>query len=270
VSRPLAAFALTLLIVCGAANGATHENTSAKTTVSDYVSALSHERYDAAYRLLVPSERSYFRNASNFASIFTADGVQIHRFRIVGSRDAGSLGSVWVVSEAITFLDHAHQASASATAKVPYGAVPSGGTYRIKDPFHPWKAFRVTDDQATVNLLRVTLRKVSFFAGRIEVLVTFANLSDRFVTLLPYGRSVLRDDLDRALHPLATKALGLTDKTLYLGLRLASSAQYTGALNFATASKRVPRRLQLTLAPMLQDGADAPFEVALPAIDVPG
>jgi hypothetical protein len=248
---------------------ASHLGAGAKSALTSYLSALQHEHYDDAFRLLISSERAYFREANNFASIFKADGLRINRFRIVGSRDAGSLGVVGVVSENIAFFDHAHQAPGSATVTVPYGVIAAAGAYRIKDPFHPWKAFRTTDAEITNNGLRVTIRKVSFFADRIEVLLTFANFGDRFVTVLPYGRTVLRDGAGRTYHPIATRSPALTDKQLYLGLRLASNAQYTGALNFAAATAHAPRRLQLTIAPVLRDGADAPFDVAFSQVDVP-
>jgi len=240
-----------------------------KRVLGAYVGALQQEKYFDAFRLLTSAERSYFENATNFASIFKADDLKIAKFRIIGSRNAGSLGVLGLVRESISFLDQAHQTTGTGTVTVPYGLVPSGNTYLIKDPFHPWKAFRPDAIEASANGLRVTVRKVSFFAGRIEIMLTFANLGDGFVTLLPYGRSVLRDDAGRVFHPIATKLSGLTDKQLYLGLRLASSARYTGALNFATFSKERMRRLELTVAPMLRDGADAPFDVPLPAINVP-
>lgn len=251
-----------------AAHAAAPLSMEEKRVLSAYVGALQHERYADAFRLLTGVERSYFANATNFASIFKADDVKIAKFHIIGSRDAGSLGVLGLVSENISFLDQAHQTTGTATVTVPYGLVPSGNTYLIKDPFHPWKAFRPEGIDVTASGLRVTVRKVSFFAGRIEVLLTFANIGDGFVTLLPYGRSVLRDDAGRVFHPIATKVSGLTDKQLYLGLRLASSSRYTGALNFATTSKQTMHRLELTVAPMLRDGADAPFDVALPEIAV--
>ena len=252
-----------------AAFSATSRTADEKTIVTHYLSALAHRKYDDAYRLLIDKERQYYRSPANFASIFTTDDLHIATYKIVGSKDAGSLGSVWLVRENVSFLDHAHQTHGTATVTVPYGVIVSGSSYRIKDPFHPWKAIRPSGAETVSGGLRVTIRKLSFFPDRIEALLTFANVTNGFVTLLPYGRSVLRDESGRVYHPIATRSPALTDKPLYLGLRLASSAQYTGAINFGVSSSHQPRRLQLTLAPMLRDGADAPFEVALPAVDVP-
>jgi hypothetical protein len=236
--------------------------------LSDYVSALQHERFTDAFRLLSDQERSYFRSATNLASIFKADDLKIRSFHIVGSRDAGSLGVVGLVSENISFLDQAHQAQGTATVTVPYGLIPIGNSYRVKDPFHPWKALRTTNVETTANGLRATVRKVSLFAGRVEVVITFANVGDGFVTLLPYGRSILRDENGEVYHPIASKSSALTDKQLYLGLRLASSARYTGAISFTMPAPRALHRLTLTIAPSLRDGGDAPFALDFPPIDL--
>jgi len=59
----------------------------------------------------------------------------------------------------------------------------------------------------------------------------------------------------------------LTDRQLFIGLRLAPSAQYTGALQFETpVLADGPRRFTLTVAPFLRDGSDAPGEVSFSAI----
>jgi hypothetical protein len=90
------------------------------------------------------------------------------------------------------------------------------------------------------------------------------------VTILPYGRSVLRDDKGNPYRLIETKLPSLTDRNLRLGLLLASGAEYTGALTFFTPDRFAPASLSLTIAPMLRDGADAPFEVQLPSIPIPG
>ena len=64
----------------------------------------------------------------------------------------------------------------------------------------------------------MTVKKVDFFPDRIDVVVTFANLGDTFVTLLPYGKSVLRDDRGGVYRILATKDWTITDKQLYQGV----------------------------------------------------
>lgn len=121
----------------------------------------------------------------------------------------------------------------------------------------------------TVSGLRIDVRKVSFFAGRVEMILTFTNQGAGFVTILPYGRTVLRDGSGGIYHPLATKLPALTDRRLYEGLRLAANARYSGALNFQVPARFDPKRLNLTVAPALRDGMDAPFEAVLPQMNVP-
>ncbi len=248
---------------------ASHMDPAAKQVLVSYVSALRDGHYADAFRLLAPNERAYFRTAGNYASIFSADELRIGSFRVIASRSEGSLGIVALVSESIHFLDHAHQTQGSATVTVPYGVVHAGDGWAIKDPFHPWKAFRPSGITATVSGLRVDVRKVSFFAGRIQMILTFTNQGSGFVSVLPYGRTVLREGGGGVFHPLATKLPALTDRRLYEGLRLAADARYSGALNFQVPASLVSKRLNLTIAPALRDGADAPFEIALPEIDVP-
>jgi len=114
------------------------------------------------------------------------------------------------------------------------------------------------------------VRKISLFANRIEIVVTFSNSGDGTVTLLPYRRTALRDERGTSYPILETKLPTLTDRELRLGLRLAGSARYTGALTFSVPDKTPPpHSLMLTIAPSLRDGGDEPFELALPAIAVP-
>jgi hypothetical protein len=234
-----------------------------------YIHALGARRYADAFKLLTSGERRYFGTSENFGSAFVADRLTIGTFRVLRVEPAGSLGAVAVVSENVTFLDHGHQATASATARVAYGLINEGGSVRIKDPYKPWKAFIPAAASAEVEKLRATVRKVSFFTGRVELLITFVNAGEGQVTLLPYGRSVLRDDTGRIYHLIDTKLSGLTDRTLRLGLPLAASAEYTGALTFFTPDRFTPHSLSLSIAPNLRDGDDAPFEIPLPSIPVP-
>jgi hypothetical protein len=240
-----------------------------RAALDGYLRALGAGRYADAFRLLTSAERKYFVTAQNFGSAFAADRLTIGKYKVLRVEPAGSLGTVVVVSEKVSFFDHAHQATASATARVAYGLLGEGGAVRIKDPYKPWKAFTPDGAAAEVEKLRAIVRKVSFFTGRVEFLVTFINAGEGQVTLLPYGRSVLRDDAGTAYHLIDTKVAGLTDRTLRLGLPLAASAEYTGALTFFTPDRFTPRSLSLTVAPNLRDGDDAPFEIPLPAISVP-
>lgn len=242
---------------------------SQRSVVKHYVQALAGRRYTAAFGLLTPDERRYFGTPANFASGFQAERLAIDAFRITASRPQGAaLGTVVLVSERIAFFDFAHQLLARATVTVPYGVI-GAAPPRIKDPYHPWRAMAVSDS-ASSGGLRISLRKLSFFTGRLEAIITFANLGTRPVTLLPYGRSVVRDDGGKAYVPLETRLPSLTDRTLYTGLRLSGNAQYTGLMTFATPARFEPAGLSFTFGPALLDGTDAPFEIALPRFALAG
>ncbi len=251
------AFALALLAPLNAAANLSHAQ---RTVLGAYLAALEHARYDAAFALLDAGERRYFGTARNYASSYVADRFELRSFRILGS-ETTSAGTVAVVSERVRFVDHARDAPASATVEVPYGIVRASAGEAIHDPGHPWRADAPTGAVAESGGLRATIRKVSFFTGRVEFVVTFENRGSRAVTLLPYGRSVLRDANGTVYRPIAVRASGLTDAELYLGLRLPSSARYTGFMTFATPERFTPQTLQLTLAPALADGADEPFDL---------
>jgi hypothetical protein len=233
--------------------------------VRRYLSALRNAQYGAAYGLLNAAARRYYRDAQNFGSVYTADGYRILTFSLLGARTEGTVGSVFFARETARFRDHAHDVDLTVTATVPVGVVPAPGGWRIKDPGHPWRAFaaRATAD---ANGLRVTVKKVSFFSRRIETVVSFVNAGPLFVTVLAYGKSILRDSAGRPYRLIETSDWSLTDKILFEGLRLAPNAQYTGMLAFECQPlDDSARSFALTIAPLLIDGADAPF-----ALDVDG
>jgi len=264
-----AAFALATATLAPALVAAALSNAQ-RDVLTRYLAALRDERYPAAFALLTDAERRYFGTAANFASGFTADRLRIHSFRILASTTDPARGTVAIVSERIAFFDPAHEAQASATAKVAYGLIPGARGPRVKDAFHPWRALAPDGLSARVSGVSVDVRKISFFTGRVEVVVTFANRGDATVTLLPYGRSLLRDDAGAAYQPIATKLPGLTDRTLYTGLRLAPSSRYTGVMAFATPDRYTPKSLTFTFAPALLDGGDAPFELDVPTYRLSG
>lgn len=234
-----------------------------------YLVALEHGDYAAAFARLTPDGRRYFRSPRNLAAVFAADRVKLEAFTIVESANVSKTGTIAVVRERVTFFDHAHQRPATLTANVRYGIVSGATGVGVKDPFHPWFAFAPTDLTAMVGGIRVSVRKISFYTGRLEVLATFANTGDATVTILPYGRSIVRDEAGGVHAPIRSNLPGLTDRALFEGLRLPPSGRYTGALTFFTSDRFQPKRLGITIAPALLDGADAPFELKLPEVDVP-
>lgn len=233
-----------------------------------YLTALQAHHYSQAFGFLSDDERTYFGSAANFASAFSADRVALRSFRIVASTRA-TRGTLVYVVERIDFYEHAHRAAVSLQATVAYAIVDSHGRPRIKDPHHPWRALAPENCSTTTGGVRVTLDKVSFFTGRLELVATFANVGDGIVTLLPYGKSVTRDDAGRTYLPIQSHSRALTDPALFEGLRLLANARYTGALSFATPNRFSPKVLSVTIAPALRDGAGAPFEMTFPTLAVP-
>jgi hypothetical protein len=232
---------------------------SAQTTlVQRYVAALAAHRYADAYALLDAPARAYFRSAANYAGTFTADGFGIDSYALTGARGDDRF-RVFFVRERIRVIDPARERAATATITAAYGVVGSGGAARIKDVGRPWRAV-ATATSASAGGLRVTVKKVAFYERAIALVVTFANVGDGFLTLLPYGRSVLRDDTGAVYRLIADPGSARTDRRLFLGVHLAADAQITGVLSFATPRlDDRARRFTLTLAPNLRDGAGAPF-----------
>jgi hypothetical protein len=237
--------------------------------VRRYVDALAAKRYADAYALLDAPARAYFRSARNFASVFTADGFALDSYTLLGSRGNAAF-RLYFAREAIRLYDPSHDAPATANVTVAYGVIGADARARIKDLGRPWRAV-ATSAAGTSNGLRVSVKKVSFYAHAIACVVTFANLGNGFLTLLPYGRSVLRDDSGHIYRPIVnTKSWADTDRLLFLGMRLASGAQVTGVLSFA--APRLPDgtlRFALTVAPNLRDGSELPFALDVTNIAAP-
>jgi hypothetical protein len=234
--------------------------------VRAYLTALRDARYDVAYRLLNTTARAYYRNAENLHSVYAADAYQVTTFVLLGARGDEIRGRVYFARETAHFRDHAHDEDLNVTATVPVGVVREPEGWRVKDPGHPWRAF-ATHASAQANGIDLTVKKMSFFARRIEAVLTFANTGANFVTVLPYGKSVLRDAAGHPYRLIETRDWSLTDKVLFEGLRLPPNARYTGTLAFACEPLATPpRSFALTVAPLLADGADAPFEIRVEAI----
>ena len=230
--------------------------------VKKYVAALRDGKYDDAFALLSDDERKYYGTAASFRSVFDADGYALEGATVVGA-SGDDRGRVYFVREKIAYVDHANDKRRVIDVTVPVGVLPEHGALHVKDPGKPYRAF-ASASTADASGLRVTVKKVDFYPDRIDVVVTFTNAGDNFVTVLPYGRSVLRDDRGGVYRILATKNWTVTDKRLYEGVRLAPNSQYTGSLAFtAPRLGDVPRTWSLTLAPALREGGDAPFDVTV-------
>jgi hypothetical protein len=231
--------------------------------VQRYVDALRHNDYATAFSLLTDDLRRYYGDVASYRSVFVADGIAIERASIVGAR-GDDRARVYFVREDISFIDHVADKQRKLTATVPLGVLPEHGVLHIKDPGKPYRAF-ASSSAADASDLQVTVKKVDFYPDRIDVVVTFVNKGDNYVTLLPYGRSVLRDDRGGIYRVLATKDWTITDRHLFEGVPLPPGAEYTGSMAFsATHLGDVKRAWTLTIAPALREGADAPFDITVP------
>lgn len=231
-----------------------------------YLSALMHRDYDTAYAHLTGSERAYFHNARNLASVFESDRFRLRRYALLGSIGTGARRIVFV-KEQFSVKDFAHNRDVTFDATVPYGVVLSDRHYDVKDAGHPWKAIVLNVDSSKRGAY-IVVRKVSFFPKYVQLLVTFVNTGDGFLTILPYRKSVLKDDAGLIYRIIEVKDWRITDKQLFLGLRIAGNAQYTGFLNFGLPNGSIAGNLHLEVAPLLRDRDAVPFSVSLPAIEL--
>jgi hypothetical protein len=230
--------------------------------VQKYVDALHSGNYAAAFALLTDDLRRYYGDGDAYRSVFQADGYALEQAKIVGAR-GDDRGRVYFVRESLAYIDHATDKRRRLTAIVPLGVLPEHGALHVKDPGKPYRAFAASST-AEASGLHVTVKKVDFYPDRIDVVVTFTNTGDNYVTLLPYGRSVLRDDRGGVYRIAATKDWTITDRRLFEGIPLPPGAEYTGSLAFAAPRfGDVKRAWTLTLAPALREGGDAPFDVTV-------
>ncbi|HEY4441959.1 MAG TPA: hypothetical protein VGN14_15985 [Candidatus Elarobacter sp.] len=238
-------------------------NSPQTAVVKQYVADLQNGNFAAAFALLSDDERRYFGDVAGYRSVFDADGFALQRAQVVGAR-GDDRGRVFFVRERIAYVNHASDLRRVVDATVPLGVLREHGTLHVKDPGKPYYSFTSSSTAAT-SALRVTVKKADFFPDRIALIVTFANLGDSLVTVLPYGKSVLRDEQGNVYRVVAVKNWTVTDKQLYEGIPLAPSAQYTGSMSFA-APRLDPHAhvLSLTVAPALRAGGDAPFELTVP------
>ena len=119
--------------------------------------------------------------------------------------------------ERIAYVDHTNDKRRELDATVPLGVLPEHGVLHVKDPGKPYRAF-ASASSASVSALQVTVKKMDFYPDRIDVVVTFENTGENFVTLLPYGKSVLRDDHGGVYRIFSSKDWSVTDKRLFQGV----------------------------------------------------
>jgi hypothetical protein len=235
-----------------------------------YARAVGRGDYASAYRMLARGMHRYFGSVGNYASVFEAE-----RFRASDQKAVRLVqtktGQVVTIRENISYLNHGTQGEGHGRLVTGYVVVREAGAWRVDDAGHPYRSF-VPDPSSRIERdgVRLVVRELAFYPRRIELTLSFENLSSAFVTFLPYGRTLLRDQYG-AYHPLVTKNWLLTDRQLFLGLRLAPNARYTGQIDFLVDGRLDDRArsFSLNVAPALREGADQPEAFALPQITVP-
>jgi hypothetical protein len=236
--------------------------------VQRYVAALGERRYADAFAMLDDAGRAYYRNPVDFASGFNADGAAVLSATFTGVRGDAAF-RVYFVRETLRLHDPLTDTTGTTTVTIPYGVAGANGSAHIKDLGRPWRA-RALYTAKTGSGLRVTVHKIAFYEHAIAIVATFANLGPGFLTVMPYGRSVLRDDAGAVYAPIVNTTWTQTDKRLFLGAHLAANAQIGGVLTFA--SPRLDDRVRtftLTIAPNVRDGSAAPFSVDVSNIGPP-
>ena len=234
-----------------------------------YAGALGSGDYVKAYGMLTDAMQRYYGNVANYGSVWKSDRYGIANPKAVKTKASKDLTLV-AVSADVAFFDHGAQTERRGRVVLPFIVAKERGAYRIDDEGHPYRSVVPADASVDHDGAKVTVRKLSFFARRIECTVTFENHGESFITFLPYGRTVLRDE-QSVYRLLETRDWLLTDRRLFEGLRLAAPARYTGTLNFQ-ADHRLDdraRTFSLTVAPALREGGEKPLEFALPPIAVP-
>jgi hypothetical protein len=232
-------------------------------TLRRYLADEETGRWDDAYGLLSADGKRYYHTAANLASIYAADRFTLRGYTLLGMR-GDRRGRVYVVRERADYLDHAHDAMLTISVNLPVAVLAEGGALRIKDPGHPERAATPAVSVASDGV-RIAIKKISYYPRRVELVLTIANVGSAGVTVLPYGKSILRDDAGHVYRLIDTRDWALTDKRFFEGVRLPENGQYTGFLAFETPVLGNARRTYtLTLAPLVRDGADAPVSIDIP------
>jgi len=231
-----------------------------------YLRALARKDYVCAYRRLTQSERAYFGNAANLASVFESDRYRLQHYTL-GASIGNDRRCIVLVRERFSLRDYAHDRVVTLEGTIPYGVVRTAGRYSVKDAGHPRKAIP-TDVSSKERGAAVAVRKISFFPKYVQLVLTFTNMGDGFLTVMPYRKSVLKDDAGVVYRIMEAKDWRITDKQLFLGLRIASNAQYTGFINFQLPPGSLADRLHLEIAPLVRERDALPFSISLPPIDV--
>lgn len=235
---------------------------SPEQVLNRYLQAIQSHAYSRAYGMLNAQSRRYYQTESNFSSVFQAPDVELLRYRIL--RISGKRRMSVLVQEEARRSEFG-RGRVAVSLRRSYTVVRENNTYAIVDVGHPYKIIK-PEIGATSNGVRVILHAVEFYPDVIAMTLTMQNLQSGFAMLFPYNKTVLTDDRDRVYHALITKDWRLTDRQLFLGLRLAGNEEYTGVMRFVIPVHAIAREFHLEISPVVRDRAALPFSVRLPAV----
>ncbi len=163
--------------------------------VTQYVAALSHADYAAAYGLLTSAQQRYFGDVNNFASNSRSTKYVIHKYSIIGSLSHGNVVEA-IVRQETSFVNLATGGRVDGSVREPFFALRENGAWRVKQLSQPWKAYAV-GTSGSAQGVEVTVYRVEFYDKRIEVDCTIRNGSKTAVQVLPLGKSVLDDGANK-------------------------------------------------------------------------
>ena len=249
-------------VVAFAAGAVPVRASDAVATLRTYLQAVSSADYARAYASLDTPSRRYYGSERNYASWFRALHVRLRSYKI--SPVAGGLEA----QEQLRLFDPALGRDAAGVQRVRYALTRERGAVLVRDLEHPRQAF-APSAQATVDGACVVVDDVELYRSHVAIRLTLRKTDAGFATFLPYNKTVLTDQDERVYPLLVSHDWRVTDKTLFLGMRLAGNAQYTGTMRFRIPGGATPRVLHLEVAPVVRDGGRlAPFGVPLPPIEV--
>jgi hypothetical protein len=234
-----------------------------------YARAVGSGDYNRAYGMLTSRMQRYFGGVNNYASVFKAERFGATDPKVLRVERTGS-AQIVILREQISYLNHGTQSEGRGRLGLRYAIVREGNAYRVDDQGHPYRSYIPSGAAIDRNGVKIIVRELAFYPRRIELALTFENDGNAFITFLPYGRTILRDETS-IFRPLDTRNWLLTDRQLFLGLRLAPDARYTGQIDFLTSGRLDDRARTyvLTVAPAVPEGADQPIEFVLPPIAIP-
>lgn len=259
---PLAACALALSAASPKPSPAPSPDPAAIAAVTQYVDALAHGDFKAAYAISTASQQHYFLSANNLASNTQTTHYVIKKATVFGVISHGAIVEV-VIREEVSFLDIGTQKPAEGTVNEPYFAVRENGAWRVKQLYQPWKSYapNVTGSAKGVD---VTVNRVEYYDKRIRLDCTIRNSGTVPVQVLPLGKTRLTIGSGAPIAAMNDPTFPLNDVVYFEGVRLLPQHQAVGFINFPlTEKKDEDQQLTLIVAPAIADAAEQTFSISV-------